>query len=198
MKTSQRAKSYRPARLMWAGLLLATAGALATSSFAAPPDGMGRGYGPGYGPGMHGGGQGAMMGGGGPGMGLPMMGGGRHMERMLDQVNATAEQRTQIRQIMQAAQTDVQAQRSAGRALHEQARQLWTQPTVDARAAEVLRQQMLAQHDQVSKRMMQAMLDASRVLTPEQRKTLADRMAQRRALMQRHWAEREALDKAQK
>ena len=36
---------------------------------------------------------------------------------------------------------------------------------------------MLAQHDQASKRTLQAMLDVSRVLTPEQRKALAERMA---------------------
>ena len=69
---------------------------------------------------------------------------------------------------------------------------LFAQPTVDARAAETLRQQMLAQHDQVSKRALQAMLDVSRVLTAEQRKALADRMAQRKAMMERHRAEREA------
>jgi Spy/CpxP family protein refolding chaperone len=72
---------------------------------------------------------------------------------------------------------------------------LFTQPTVDARAVETLRQQMLAQHDQASKRMLQTMLDVSRVLTPEQRKTLADRMAQRRSMMDRHRTERDTLDK---
>jgi periplasmic protein CpxP/Spy len=42
---------------------------------------------------------------------------------------------------------------------------------------------------------MQAMLDAAAVLTPEQRKQLAERMAQRRTLMQRHRAERDALER---
>jgi Spy/CpxP family protein refolding chaperone len=59
---------------------------------------------------------------------------------------------------------------------------------------EALRQQQLAQHDQASKRMTQALVDAARVLTPEPRKMMADRMAQRRALMERHRAEREAID----
>jgi protein CpxP len=67
-------------------------------------------------------------------------------------------------------------------------RQLFTQPTVDARAVETLRQQMLAQHDQASKRMMQAMLDGSRVLTPEQRAKMADMAGQRRAMMERRAA----------
>jgi len=38
--------------------------------------------------------------------------------------------------------------------------------------------------------MMQAMLEVSRVLTPEQRTQLADKMAQRREAMQRRWQER--------
>ena len=38
------------------------------------------------------------------------------------------------------------------------------------------------------------MLEISRVLTPEQRKTIADRMAQRGAMMERHRAERAAIE----
>ena len=38
------------------------------------------------------------------------------------------------------------------------------------------------------------MLDASAVLTPEQRKQLAERMQQRREMMERHMRERRALD----
>ena len=63
-----------------------------------------------------------------------------------------------------------------------------------ARAVEQVRQKMLAQHDQASKRRMQAMVDAARVLTPEQRKQLAERMSQRRDMMERHQHERRALE----
>ena len=44
--------------------------------------------------------------------------------------------------------------------------------------------------------MMQAMLDVSRVLTPEQRKQMADRMAQRRDMMRRHMQERQSIEGA--
>jgi periplasmic protein CpxP/Spy len=124
-------------------------------------------------------------------MGLPMH--ARMLERMLDSVNATADQRTQIKQIAAAAAADLKAQHEAGRALRQESAALFAQPTVDATAAEALRQKMMSQHDLVSRRMMQAMLDVSRVLTPEQRKTLADRMAQRRDMMRRHWQERQQL-----
>jgi protein CpxP len=132
---------------------------------------------------------------GGPGMGGshmagPAMGGhgmmpmgspeqiGRRVDRMLDGLNATDAQRTQIKQIAVAAATDLKAQREAGRALREKGLQIFGAPTVDTAAAEALRQQMLARHDQASKRMMQAMLDISKVLTPEQRAKLTERMKQ--------------------
>jgi protein CpxP len=125
----------------------------------------------------------------GPGPGMMMFGGspehvGRGVDRMLDGLGVSDAQRAQIKQIVVAAATDLKAQREAGRALHEQGMQIFAAPTVDAAAAETLRQQMLAQHDQASKRMLQAMLDVSKVLTPQQRAKMAERMKQRQAVMQ--------------
>jgi Spy/CpxP family protein refolding chaperone len=125
----------------------------------------------------------------GDGAGMMMFGGspehaGRGIDRMLDGLGATDAQRAQIKQIAIAAATDLKAQREAGRALHEKGMQIFAAPTVDAAAAESVRQQMLAQHDQASKRMLQAMLDVSKVLTPEQRAKMAERMKQRHAIMQ--------------
>lgn len=164
-------------------LVLAAAATLAAPAWAMP--GGHAGYG-GHamdgGPGRHGGGMGMAF-------GHPRM-----AERMLDAVNATAEQRTQVRALVEAARKDLDAQRASGRGLREQAMALFAQPTVDARAAEALRQQMLGQHDASSKRMTQLMLDVSRVLTPEQRKQLAERMAQRRDMMERHQRERRSLE----
>jgi Spy/CpxP family protein refolding chaperone len=42
---------------------------------------------------------------------------------------------------------------------------------------------MLTQHDQASRRMMLAMLDISRVLTPEQKAKVGERMKERAARM---------------
>lgn len=185
MTTLLKTSAQRPFRHALAVLALATT-AMATGAQAAGPM-MDMGH-DGGGPGM-----GMMMGGGGHG-GHGMMGGGRGIDRMLDSVNATEAQRSQIRAILQAARTDMQAQHASRKALRDQERAVWTQPTVDARAAEALRAQKLAMHDAASKRMLQARLDISRVLTPEQRKLLADRMAQRHAMMARHQAERAALE----
>ena len=57
--------------------------------------------------------------------------------------------------------------------------------------SESLRQQMLALHDQASKRRMQAMVDASQVLTPEQRVKLAERMKQRGEMMRERMERRQ-------
>jgi Spy/CpxP family protein refolding chaperone len=101
--------------------------------------------------------------------------------RQLQAVGVTAEQRTQIHQIMEAAHTDLKALHDGGGDMREQWRTLFQQPTVDANAAEALRQQMATRHDQASKRMLQAALEVSRVLSPEQRAKLAQMQAARQA-----------------
>jgi Spy/CpxP family protein refolding chaperone len=168
-----------PARMFLATLVVAVAGSLSLShsAYAQPMGPHG---------GMRGGMHGEMGGPGGPG-GM-MMG-----ARMLDLVNATADQRTQIKTIMDAARTDLKALHTSGATLHQQMQAAFAQPTVDARAVEALRAQISAQHDTASKRMTQAMLDVSRILTADQRKTLADAMAKRQSMMQRHAAERATI-----
>ena len=158
-----RASIARPFRWMAASLLLAASGAALLPSAAraedAPPP-------PHAGHPMR----------GEPGFaGMPLQGPG--MQRMLDEVKATPEQRAQIRQITEAAAADLRSQQEAARGLHEQAGKIFTAPVVDAAAAETLRQQMMAQHDQASRRMMQVMVQVAQVLTPEQRQQLAERMA---------------------
>ncbi len=133
--------------------------------------------------GHHGGGS------GGGGAGMMMFGGspehvGRAVDHLLDGLGATDAQRGQVKQIAAAAAADLKTQRDAGRGLHQKGMQLFAAPNVDAAAVESLRQQMLAQHEQASKRVMQAMLDVSKVLTPEQRAKIGERMQQRQATMQ--------------
>ena len=116
----------------------------------------------------------------GPGMGMHADGrAGAGMARMLEQVGATPEQRAQIEQIMKAARDDARAQQDQRRTLQAQMRSQIAQPAIDEGAVESLRQQMLALHDARSQRMTQAMLEASRVLSAEQRQQLAGMMAQR-------------------
>lgn len=156
------------------GSVLAVGSAIALTGWAAPHGG----------PGGHGG---AMA------MESP-----RHLERMverlLDGAQASDAQRTQVRQIAAAAAADLKGQREARRALRDEQLRLFGQPTVDAAAVEQLRRKQLAQHDQASQRLTQAMLEISRVLTPEQRARLAERMKARAEMRQRHHEERRALE----
>lgn len=114
-----------------------------------------------------------------PGMGMEAGGpfggpfAGRHLQRLLDDAKASDAQKAQIKQIADKAQADLKALFEEGKGLHEQGLKIWAAPKLDAAAAENLRQQMQAQHDKVSKRMLQAMLDVGNVLTPEQRATVA-------------------------
>jgi protein CpxP len=120
--------------------------------------------------------------------GAEMMSGG-HMEHMLDMVDATDAQRAQIKQIMSAARQDLKSQQTGGRNLQEQRMALFTAPNIDAAAIEALRVQVSAQHEVASKRMSQAMVDAARVLTPEQRAKMAERMKKAQARMSERRAE---------
>ncbi|MCC7152356.1 MAG: Spy/CpxP family protein refolding chaperone [Rubrivivax sp.] len=162
-------------KLLVGGLFVALVGAAVMAQAESGPMGWHRHHGVAE---AAGGPMGAMM---------PGMMGGRHAERMLEAAGVSAEQRAQIRQLVDAARKEAQATRDDGRKLHEQMRQLFTQPTVDANAAEALRQQQMARHEAASKRRMQLMLDVSRVLTPEQRTKLAE-LAGKRGGMLRHGA----------
>lgn len=127
----------------------------------------------------------------GPWGAMGVMMGGRRGERMLEAAGVNAEQRAQIRELIEAARAERTATREDGRALHERMRELFTQPTIDANAVEALRQQQLARIDAASKRRMQLMIDVSRVLTPEQRSKLAQLVQQRmeRRHERREWRE---------
>ena len=170
---STRTRPSTALRLLMATLVVAAAGGLSQTAWAAPQGGPHEGFG------GHG------------GMGQP-----QHVQRMLGAVNATPEQRAQVKQIMDAARADSAGQRDAARSLRQQSLAVFTQPNVDARAAEALRQQLMALHEQASKRHLQVMLDVSRVLTPEQRKTLAETLGKRREMMERHHAERQSAQPA--
>ena len=107
-----------------------------------------------------------------------------HLDGMLDGLNATPAQRARVRQIAMAAEADLRAQQDAGRALRDRAMRIFTAPTVDAGAAESLRQEMSAQQDQASRRVLDSMLEISKVLTPEQRAKIGARMQDKESILQ--------------
>jgi len=158
MTRPNRLFSSRPLRVAAAALVVAVAGGLAVNAIAQPHRGP--------------------AGFGGP---MMMMGNPHRLERLLSALNATDAQRAQITSILTTARSDLRAQHEVGRALQQKMMQVFTAPNVDANAAESLREQMLTQHDQASRRMLQAMLDVSSVLSPEQRQQFGQMMAARHA-----------------
>lgn len=102
---------------------------------------------------------------------LPM---GPGLDRMLEDIKATTEQRDQIRKIVQQAR---QEEQDSQRSVHDQLLQAFV--AADAKQAEAARQQTLSRHDAASKRANQVLLDVAKVLTPDQRKQLVERLKQR-------------------
>ena len=170
--------------MVMAGMIVTLLAAISVSAWAQPapppppPPGMEGGMGHGM-HGMHGamGGQGMMFHGSPEHM-------GRMIDHMLDGLNASDAQRSQIKQIAVQAAADLKAQAASGRGLRQRGMQIFAAPTVDANAAEQLRQQMLQQHDQMSRRVTQAMVAVANVLTPEQRAKIGERMGDRQARME--------------
>lgn len=119
--------------------------------------------------------------------GMMFGGGQRHIERMLDVVEANDAQRASIKGIASAAQAKAQPIREQRKALHEQTRALLNaQGAVDRGAAESLRLRMMALHDQGSKIRLDAMLDIADQLTPAQREKIGAMMAKRGEHMREH------------
>ncbi|MDP3898406.1 MAG: Spy/CpxP family protein refolding chaperone [Mesorhizobium sp.] len=122
-------------------------------------------------------GPGMRMGGhGGPHMMNAGFGGGfmeHGMERVLDGIDATPEQKTKIWKIVDDARAEMMPVVRDMRAARGEVLDLLAAPTVDRAAAETLRAERFAAMDAASRRMTTAVLDAAEVLTPEQRAKIA-------------------------
>jgi Spy/CpxP family protein refolding chaperone len=104
-----------------------------------------------------------------------------HLDRMLKhlyvEVDATPAQQLQLGPIVKAAARDLLPMRDRMREARQQAVALLAEPTVDRAALEVLRAGQLQLAEQASRRLTQALADVADVLTPEQRRQLAERAA---------------------
>jgi len=99
---------------------------------------------------------------------------------VLSDVDATAEQKSQVTVILQAAAKDVAALREQHHADAARIREILSAPTVDRASLETVRANELRLADQASKRILQGIADSAEVLTPEQRVQLADKLEARR------------------
>ena len=103
-----------------------------------------------------------------------------HLDRMLKhlyvEVDATDAQKQRLGPIVKAATRDLLPMRDRMRDARRQAVTLLSQPSIDRTALESLRASQLQLAEQASKRFTQALADVADVLTPEQRKQLAERV----------------------
>lgn len=94
------------------------------------------------------------------------------MKQLLEAVDATPEQRQAIRKILKEMAADIQSRHQAHQALMLRSTQLLAAPEVDEVLIEQNRQQMLSEHDAMSKRLSTASIEVAKLLTPEQRTRL--------------------------
>ena len=95
------------------------------------------------------------------------------------EINATPEQTAKLTNIAKGAFKDVRPLREKSREARKRGMELLAAPTIDRAAVERLRAEQMQAADAASKRMSQAFADAAEVLTPEQRKKVAEHMQKR-------------------
>ena len=101
------------------------------------------------------------------------------VEDMLDEVDASDDQRERVRTIASAALADMGEFRDFRRAGRDALVDALTQEAVDREALEALRQSKLETADRASLRLLTALADAAEVLTPAQRAELAEELQSR-------------------
>ena len=102
-----------------------------------------------------------------------------HVEDMLKGIDATAEQRTQVADILKAAAHDVLSIREQHVAAHAKLKEVLSAAQIDRAQLETLRQQQVQAIDSATQRLSAALADAAEVLSPEQRKQLFDNIEKR-------------------
>ncbi len=107
------------------------------------------------------------------------------VERTLSHVDATEEQRTQVKSVVEAAINDLLPLREQHQSNRKEMLAALMEPTVDRAELDRIRSAEVALVEQASQRVVTALADAVEVLTPEQRIQLAD-MAKRRSGHRHH------------
>lgn len=110
----------------------------------------------------------------------------RAVRHLAIEVDASPEQAEKLRAIVRDAVKDLLPFRDKIIAMRVTARDLLTRETVDRAAIEKFRTDALAIHDAASRRAFQAVADAAEVLTPDQRRRIAD-LAANLAARHRPW-----------
>ena len=104
----------------------------------------------------------------------------QHLDRMLKhlyvEIDASDEQKQRLEPIVKQAAKDLLPLREKAHAARKQAVELLAADRIDRGAIEALRAEHIQLAEQASKRFTQALADVAEVLTPAQRKQIAERM----------------------
>jgi protein CpxP len=113
------------------------------------------------------------------GMGFGPGFGGHHLERMLEEIDATPEQEDKLEAIMDKLHDDVRPIMRGFRDTRDDVAKLLGAATIDREAAEKLRAERVAAVDDASRKLTTALLDAAEVLTAEQRAEMVEHFEDR-------------------
>jgi Spy/CpxP family protein refolding chaperone len=102
----------------------------------------------------------------------------RMLDRLLDGLDLSAEQRSRLQALAQRGRQEMEADRAPRQALRQQSLAEWAKPQLDLAAIEGLRAQMTRLHDEGSKKMNALLAEAAQVLSPPQRAQVVQRLQQ--------------------
>jgi Spy/CpxP family protein refolding chaperone len=101
------------------------------------------------------------------------------IDHMLTRVGASDDQKTRIKAIAKSAMTDLAPLRTQRADLHKQMHDALAAPVLDKAKLADLHAQQSQLMEKTTARMHEAMIAAAEILTPEQRKAMAERMGRR-------------------
>jgi Spy/CpxP family protein refolding chaperone len=98
------------------------------------------------------------------------------LDQMLTDAGASDDQKAKVKAIVTTTFDDVRPDREARQAMRDEIIKLIEAPTIDRNAIEALRAKQMAEFEGRSKAIAKAVADAAEILTPDQRKKLAEEM----------------------
>jgi len=107
------------------------------------------------------------------------------LKHLYVEIDATDAQKAKLDPIVKQAAKELMPLRGKMREARRQGMALLSAETIDRGAIERLRAEQIGAADEASRRLVRALTDVAEVLTPEQRKTVAQRIERRRH--RRHW-----------
>jgi Spy/CpxP family protein refolding chaperone len=113
--------------------------------------------------------------------------GGHRLQKLLDKVNATPAQRSQIEGIWNNLRPQMKANRQQRQAVRQQMAAAFTAPSVNATQVEQLRQQSMSLADKQSQLFTQGLVQTAQVLSQAQRQQAQAAIEQARARFHHHF-----------